>query len=69
MTRLVSFASLFIAAVGGGGIVGWMQNEYGWESPRTIWAAVVAVFVLTIVNMIQLGARIARLEEQIRDRK
>jgi ABC-type siderophore export system fused ATPase/permease subunit len=62
MVRLIAILLL-------GGIVLWVRSEYGWESPRTIWAAVMAVLLLMAGNLAEMQTRIARLEEQIKNRE
>ncbi len=52
-----------------GGIFLWVLGEYGWESPRTIWATLVLLAVVLAINLADLRARLTRLERQAGDRK
>jgi hypothetical protein len=52
-----------------GGIFLWLLGEYGWESPRTIWAALVFLAVVLAINLADLRARLTRLERRAGDRK
>ena len=46
-----------------GGIFLWVLGEYGWESPKTIWAVIVAALLVLAVNLGELRARIAKIEK------
>jgi hypothetical protein len=59
----------FVAGLALGSIFVWVQGQYGWESPRTIWAAVAFVLIVLAVNLGELRARIATLEKRARDGK
>jgi hypothetical protein len=59
----------FVAGLLLGSVFLWVLGEYGWESPRTIWAAFVLLAVVLAVNLGELRARVTRLEGRATDRK
>lgn len=59
----------FVAGLLLGGLFLWMLGEYGWESPRTIWAGFALLAVVLAINLADLRARVARQEQQASVRK
>jgi hypothetical protein len=47
----------------------WIANQYGLESPWTIWVAVGMLLVILAINFTELRIRMARLETPGADRK
>jgi hypothetical protein len=52
-----------VAGVALGGIFLWVLGQYGWESPRTVWAAIAVVLIVLAVNLGELRTRLASLEK------
>ena len=52
-----------------GGIFVWAWVQYGWESPRMIWTAILLLVAVLALKLGDLQARLTRLEQRADDQE